>query len=130
MQMNRLLMPVFYLSSGSREKLWICMEYCGGGSLQDIYHGTSRLVLTSVPFGSFLQRREINNKQSNGDRLVLAGHSTCFFLRALFKYRDCHFGLYPAVLGRNIQGENPSCAMPCRSFIVISPSEDSFRVVS
>ncbi|MEJ1269376.1 mitogen-activated protein kinase kinase kinase kinase 5 [Cricetulus griseus] len=22
----------------SREKLWICMEYCGGGSLQDIYH--------------------------------------------------------------------------------------------
>uniref|UniRef100_A0AAQ6AHG4 Mitogen-activated protein kinase kinase kinase kinase n=1 Tax=Amphiprion ocellaris TaxID=80972 RepID=A0AAQ6AHG4_AMPOC len=22
-----------------REKLWICMEYCGGGSLQDIYHG-------------------------------------------------------------------------------------------
>ena len=19
-------------------KLWICMEYCGGGSLQDIYH--------------------------------------------------------------------------------------------
>uniref|UniRef100_A0A8C5WCD4 Mitogen-activated protein kinase kinase kinase kinase n=1 Tax=Leptobrachium leishanense TaxID=445787 RepID=A0A8C5WCD4_9ANUR len=24
----------------SREKLWICMEYCGGGSLQDIYHGT------------------------------------------------------------------------------------------
>lgn len=21
-----------------REKLWIAMEYCGGGSLQDIYH--------------------------------------------------------------------------------------------
>lgn len=20
-------------------KLWICMEFCGGGSLQDIYHG-------------------------------------------------------------------------------------------
>uniref|UniRef100_A0AAY4A9L1 Mitogen-activated protein kinase kinase kinase kinase n=1 Tax=Denticeps clupeoides TaxID=299321 RepID=A0AAY4A9L1_9TELE len=30
----------------SREKLWICMEYCGGGSLQDIYHGT---VVTSQP---------------------------------------------------------------------------------
>uniref|UniRef100_A0A8C5TCN3 non-specific serine/threonine protein kinase n=1 Tax=Malurus cyaneus samueli TaxID=2593467 RepID=A0A8C5TCN3_9PASS len=26
-----------------RDKLWICMEFCGGGSLQDIYHGTSRL---------------------------------------------------------------------------------------
>uniref|UniRef100_A0A669PK11 Mitogen-activated protein kinase kinase kinase kinase n=1 Tax=Phasianus colchicus TaxID=9054 RepID=A0A669PK11_PHACC len=23
-----------------RDKLWICMEFCGGGSLQDIYHGT------------------------------------------------------------------------------------------
>lgn len=22
-------------------KLWICMEFCGGGSLQDIYHGTN-----------------------------------------------------------------------------------------
>ena len=22
-----------------REKLWIAMEYCGGGSMQDIYHG-------------------------------------------------------------------------------------------
>lgn len=22
-----------------RDKLWISMEYCGGGSLQDIYHG-------------------------------------------------------------------------------------------
>uniref|UniRef100_A0A8B9KHN3 non-specific serine/threonine protein kinase n=1 Tax=Astyanax mexicanus TaxID=7994 RepID=A0A8B9KHN3_ASTMX len=26
-----------------REKLWICMEYCGGGSLQDIYHVTGPL---------------------------------------------------------------------------------------
>uniref|UniRef100_A0AAX7UVU0 Mitogen-activated protein kinase kinase kinase kinase n=1 Tax=Astatotilapia calliptera TaxID=8154 RepID=A0AAX7UVU0_ASTCA len=26
-----------------REKLWICMEYCGGGSLQDIYHGEHEL---------------------------------------------------------------------------------------
>ena len=22
-----------------RDKLWICMEYCGGNSLQDIYNG-------------------------------------------------------------------------------------------
>uniref|UniRef100_A0AAZ3RIC2 Mitogen-activated protein kinase kinase kinase kinase n=1 Tax=Oncorhynchus tshawytscha TaxID=74940 RepID=A0AAZ3RIC2_ONCTS len=27
-----------------RDKLWICMEYCGGGSLQDIYHGVLLLV--------------------------------------------------------------------------------------
>jgi serine/threonine protein kinase len=23
-----------------RDKLWIAMEFCGGGSLQDIYNGT------------------------------------------------------------------------------------------
>uniref|UniRef100_A0A7N9AZL7 non-specific serine/threonine protein kinase n=1 Tax=Mastacembelus armatus TaxID=205130 RepID=A0A7N9AZL7_9TELE len=33
---------VAYFGSYHRNtKLWICMEYCGGGSLQDIYHGTS-----------------------------------------------------------------------------------------
>ena len=25
-----------------RDKLWICMEYCGGSSLQDIYHSKSK----------------------------------------------------------------------------------------
>lgn len=31
---------VQYLGSYLRkDKLWICMEFCGGGSLQDIYHG-------------------------------------------------------------------------------------------
>ena len=28
----------YYGSYLRRDKLWICMEYCGGGSLQDIYH--------------------------------------------------------------------------------------------
>lgn len=26
-----------------RDKLWISMEYCGGGSLQDIYHGKNSM---------------------------------------------------------------------------------------
>lgn len=26
-------------------KLWICMEYCGGGSLQDIYHGINTQII-------------------------------------------------------------------------------------
>lgn len=26
-------------------KLWICMEYCGGGSLQDMYHGMYHLQM-------------------------------------------------------------------------------------
>lgn len=27
-----------FLTGFRRDKLWICMEYCGGGSMQDIYH--------------------------------------------------------------------------------------------
>ena len=27
-----------------RDKLWICMEYCGGSSLQDIYHSKDNLL--------------------------------------------------------------------------------------
>ncbi|XP_022912340.2 mitogen-activated protein kinase kinase kinase kinase 5 isoform X2 [Onthophagus taurus] len=33
----------YYGSYLRRDKLWICMEYCGGGSLQDIYHITGPL---------------------------------------------------------------------------------------
>ncbi|XP_061073849.1 mitogen-activated protein kinase kinase kinase kinase 5-like [Conger conger] len=31
-------------------KLWICMEYCGGGSLQDIYHVTGSLAETQIAY--------------------------------------------------------------------------------
>uniref|UniRef100_A0A6I8R2N4 Mitogen-activated protein kinase kinase kinase kinase n=1 Tax=Xenopus tropicalis TaxID=8364 RepID=A0A6I8R2N4_XENTR len=34
----------------SREKLWICMEYCGGGSLQDIYHVTGPLTECQIAY--------------------------------------------------------------------------------
>ncbi|XP_050528661.1 mitogen-activated protein kinase kinase kinase kinase 5 isoform X2 [Daktulosphaira vitifoliae] len=33
----------YYGSYLRRDKLWICMEYCSGGSLQDIYHITGPL---------------------------------------------------------------------------------------
>ncbi|XP_042186222.1 mitogen-activated protein kinase kinase kinase kinase 5 isoform X2 [Oncorhynchus tshawytscha] len=33
-----------------REKLWICMEYCGGGSLQDIYHVTGPLSEPQIAY--------------------------------------------------------------------------------
>uniref|UniRef100_A0A8L0DRH2 non-specific serine/threonine protein kinase n=1 Tax=Oncorhynchus mykiss TaxID=8022 RepID=A0A8L0DRH2_ONCMY len=46
-----------------REKLWICMEYCGGGSLQDIYHGELLFLkiqyLLFVVLVSFLQGANI-----------------------------------------------------------------------
>lgn len=34
------------------DRLWICMEFCGGGSLQEIYHGEgqdSSLLPTPTP---------------------------------------------------------------------------------
>lgn len=33
-----------------REKLWIAMEYCGGGSLQDIYHMTGSLTEAQIAY--------------------------------------------------------------------------------
>uniref|UniRef100_A0A672RM41 Mitogen-activated protein kinase kinase kinase kinase n=1 Tax=Sinocyclocheilus grahami TaxID=75366 RepID=A0A672RM41_SINGR len=40
---------VAYFGSYLRNnKLWICMEFCGGGSLQDIYHGTIAILPFSV----------------------------------------------------------------------------------
>ncbi|XP_037576152.1 mitogen-activated protein kinase kinase kinase kinase 5 isoform X11 [Dermacentor silvarum] len=33
-----------------RDKLWICMEYCGGGSLQDIYHITGPLSEQQIAY--------------------------------------------------------------------------------
>ncbi|XP_048456791.1 mitogen-activated protein kinase kinase kinase kinase 3 isoform X7 [Rhincodon typus] len=33
-----------------RDKLWICMEFCGGGSLQDIYHVTGPLAELQIAY--------------------------------------------------------------------------------
>ncbi|XP_051535459.1 mitogen-activated protein kinase kinase kinase kinase 5-like [Myxocyprinus asiaticus] len=42
---------VAYYSSYIRmNKLWICMEYCGGGSLQDIYHVTGPLSELQIAY--------------------------------------------------------------------------------
>uniref|UniRef100_A0A674E4I6 Mitogen-activated protein kinase kinase kinase kinase 2 n=1 Tax=Salmo trutta TaxID=8032 RepID=A0A674E4I6_SALTR len=35
---------------GLNTKLWICMEYCGGGSLQDIYHVTGPLKEKQIAY--------------------------------------------------------------------------------
>ncbi|RWS03453.1 mitogen-activated protein kinase kinase kinase kinase 3-like protein [Dinothrombium tinctorium] len=40
----------FFGSYLRRDKLWICMEYCGGGSLQDIYHVTGPLPEPHIAF--------------------------------------------------------------------------------
>ncbi|XP_035266529.1 mitogen-activated protein kinase kinase kinase kinase 2 isoform X2 [Anguilla anguilla] len=44
---------VAYFGSYHRNtKLWICMEYCGGGSLQDIYHVTGPLKEKQIAYVS------------------------------------------------------------------------------
>ncbi|XP_030273434.1 mitogen-activated protein kinase kinase kinase kinase 3-like isoform X1 [Sparus aurata] len=40
----------YYGSYLRREKLWICMEFCGGGSLQDIYHITGPLTESKIAY--------------------------------------------------------------------------------
>ncbi|XP_020283370.1 mitogen-activated protein kinase kinase kinase kinase 5 isoform X2 [Pseudomyrmex gracilis] len=40
----------YYGSYLRRDKLWICMEYCGGGSLQDIYHITGPLSEIQISY--------------------------------------------------------------------------------
>ncbi|XP_059087695.1 uncharacterized protein LOC131884074 [Tigriopus californicus] len=40
----------YYGSYLRRDKLWICMEYCGGSSLQDIYHITGPLTEKQIAF--------------------------------------------------------------------------------
>ncbi|XP_044727568.1 mitogen-activated protein kinase kinase kinase kinase 5 isoform X2 [Chrysoperla carnea] len=40
----------YYGSYLRRDKLWICMEYCGGGSLQDIYHITGPLNENQIAY--------------------------------------------------------------------------------
>ncbi|KAL0274266.1 UNVERIFIED_CONTAM: hypothetical protein PYX00_006732 [Menopon gallinae] len=40
----------YYGSYLRKDKLWICMEYCGGGSLQDIYHITGPLTEPQIAY--------------------------------------------------------------------------------
>lgn len=40
----------FFGSYLRRDKLWICMEFCGGGSMQDIYHVTGPLNELQIAF--------------------------------------------------------------------------------
>ncbi|CAM9979828.1 unnamed protein product [Lampetra planeri] len=40
----------FYGSFLRHDELWICMEFCGGGSLQDVYHVTGGLAERQIAF--------------------------------------------------------------------------------
>ncbi|NWI68992.1 M4K5 kinase, partial [Todus mexicanus] len=64
----------------SREKLWICMEYCGGGSLQDIYHGTwilnspDTLCLFSFQGLAYLHMKGKMHRDIKGANILLTDH--------------------------------------------------------
>uniref|UniRef100_A0A4W5JRS2 non-specific serine/threonine protein kinase n=1 Tax=Hucho hucho TaxID=62062 RepID=A0A4W5JRS2_9TELE len=61
---------VAYFGSYLRNnKLWICMEYCGGGSLQDIYHVTGPLNERQI---AYVCRETL---QVNGALIVSLGFS-------------------------------------------------------
>lgn len=45
----------YYGSYLRRDKLWICMEYCGGGSLQDIYHSECFFFVAFEFFATLLR---------------------------------------------------------------------------
>ncbi|XP_029106792.1 mitogen-activated protein kinase kinase kinase kinase 3-like isoform X2 [Scleropages formosus] len=49
-----------------RDKLWICMEYCGGGSLQDIYHVTGPLSESQIAYVSRETLQGLNYLHSKG----------------------------------------------------------------
>uniref|UniRef100_A0A8C7N8I8 Mitogen-activated protein kinase kinase kinase kinase n=1 Tax=Oncorhynchus kisutch TaxID=8019 RepID=A0A8C7N8I8_ONCKI len=60
---------VAYFGSYFRNnKLWICMEYCGGGSLQDIYHGTLGEHI-KVMYRILLDIKHVNNSLYHSSEL-------------------------------------------------------------
>ncbi|XP_059159116.1 mitogen-activated protein kinase kinase kinase kinase 5-like isoform X1 [Physella acuta] len=62
-----------------REKLWIAMEYCGGGSMQDIYHVTGPLPEPTIAFVcketlkglSYLHRRGKMHRDIKGANILV-----------------------------------------------------------
>ncbi|XP_051887204.1 mitogen-activated protein kinase kinase kinase kinase 5 isoform X1 [Pristis pectinata] len=66
----------------SREKLWICMEYCGGGSLQDMYHVTGPLSELQIAYVcretlqglSYLHSKGKMHRDIKGANILLTDH--------------------------------------------------------
>uniref|UniRef100_A0A8C9Z1D3 non-specific serine/threonine protein kinase n=1 Tax=Sander lucioperca TaxID=283035 RepID=A0A8C9Z1D3_SANLU len=73
-------------------KLWICMEFCGGGSLQDIYHVTGPLSEPQIAYicREMLQGLDYLHAQKKIHRDIKVNasdfHSTLLFTRVLYLF--------------------------------------------
>ncbi|MEQ2188891.1 Mitogen-activated protein kinase kinase kinase kinase 5, partial [Goodea atripinnis] len=67
-------------------KLWICMEFCGGGSLQDIYHVTGPLSESQIAYicREMLQGLDYLHAQKKIHRDIKVSTSTVLFTLTLF----------------------------------------------
>ncbi|XP_038066509.1 mitogen-activated protein kinase kinase kinase kinase 5-like isoform X2 [Patiria miniata] len=77
---------VMYFGSYSRrDKLWIAMEYCGGGSLQDIYHMTGHLAEDQIAYVCqetlnglhYLHTLNMMHRDIKGANILLTDHGDC-----------------------------------------------------
>uniref|UniRef100_A0A667ZY06 non-specific serine/threonine protein kinase n=1 Tax=Myripristis murdjan TaxID=586833 RepID=A0A667ZY06_9TELE len=66
-----------------RDKLWISMEYCGGGSLQDIYHGKTNTHF-NTPKASAVTYKRVNPNGLIHSLALLFFFSHSFFFLSLF----------------------------------------------
>ncbi|XP_022097280.1 mitogen-activated protein kinase kinase kinase kinase 5-like isoform X3 [Acanthaster planci] len=77
---------VMYFGSYSRrDKLWIAMEYCGGGSLQDIYHMTGPLTEEQIAYVcqetlhglNYLHTLNMMHRDIKGANILLTDDGDC-----------------------------------------------------
>uniref|UniRef100_A0A8B9KL40 Mitogen-activated protein kinase kinase kinase kinase n=1 Tax=Astyanax mexicanus TaxID=7994 RepID=A0A8B9KL40_ASTMX len=72
----------YYGSYHRNTKLWICMEYCGGGSLQDIYHVTGPLKEKQIAYICRETLQGLNHLHETGKihRDIKVGNNTFYHL--------------------------------------------------
>uniref|UniRef100_A0A673M758 non-specific serine/threonine protein kinase n=1 Tax=Sinocyclocheilus rhinocerous TaxID=307959 RepID=A0A673M758_9TELE len=83
---------VAYFGSYLRNnKLWICMEFCGGGSLQDIYHGTIAILPFSVCLQGLHHLHEAG-KMHRDIKVIAYNHVAMQFINASVAKRKSFIG--------------------------------------
>uniref|UniRef100_A0A672T9Z1 Mitogen-activated protein kinase kinase kinase kinase n=1 Tax=Sinocyclocheilus grahami TaxID=75366 RepID=A0A672T9Z1_SINGR len=80
---------VAYFGSYLRNnKLWICMEFCGGGSLQDIYHVTGPLKERQIAYVSRETLQGLHHLHQAGKMTIMHGANILLTERGDVKLAD------------------------------------------